>query len=495
MGNKLEVEGKEILIKSSKGIMAVIPKDKVSWVKEQIESGRNDVVDKYVGSLKEFKYDNQKAANGLYANIHAKRARIEAGSGERMRKPGEAGAPTADQFKQAAKTAKAEDGVRITPPVKEMAADATKVNVQVPSMDKVKVETEKFKIIPISPLMPFNYYQEKRKKEKQKAENGVVINPPTKAIASDATRTTSIVPNVIYPREDLVRRDGTMKDVGFLGVQKSPSGFDVTEYSIGVPVNGKIIDAPTLVPTLSQEEIKYVIDKADKGEDLGRDPIGNSIYKKAAQHAKQRVMKGLSPFYSSVIDEAAAPTASDATKVNRFPVNPDTDARKPIVQTQPLKTYMVRGIKEAGDLLGVKTLKKGGHPNETYSDVVYRLSHTPRTLANRMEKEYPKGLSILAGAGEALLDPVNALPLGSWAGSGLKYLGANAGNIPKLAATLFRMGKAAPFADFITTANDAKVANDEYLKRPEPENKPLTKEEQDLINRITKNINQQKIVR
>jgi hypothetical protein len=43
---------------------------------------------------------------GLYANIHAKRERIKAGSGEKMRKPGEKGAPTAKQFKKAAKTAK-----------------------------------------------------------------------------------------------------------------------------------------------------------------------------------------------------------------------------------------------------------------------------------------------------------------------------------------------------------------------------------------------------
>ena len=44
--------------------------------------------------------------NGLYANIHAKRKRIAEGSGETMRKPGSKGAPTAKQFKQAAKTAK-----------------------------------------------------------------------------------------------------------------------------------------------------------------------------------------------------------------------------------------------------------------------------------------------------------------------------------------------------------------------------------------------------
>lgn len=44
--------------------------------------------------------------NGLYANIHAKRERIKSGSGEKMRKPGTKGAPTAKAFKQSAKTAK-----------------------------------------------------------------------------------------------------------------------------------------------------------------------------------------------------------------------------------------------------------------------------------------------------------------------------------------------------------------------------------------------------
>jgi hypothetical protein len=43
---------------------------------------------------------------GLYANIHAKRKRIAAGSGEKMRKPGSKGAPTSKNFKQSAKTAK-----------------------------------------------------------------------------------------------------------------------------------------------------------------------------------------------------------------------------------------------------------------------------------------------------------------------------------------------------------------------------------------------------
>ena len=55
--------------------------------------------------------------NGLYANIHAKRARIKAGSGERMKKAGEEGRPSDKAFKESAKTAK---------PRRETIADAMK---------------------------------------------------------------------------------------------------------------------------------------------------------------------------------------------------------------------------------------------------------------------------------------------------------------------------------------------------------------------------------
>jgi hypothetical protein len=43
---------------------------------------------------------------GLYANIHKKRERIRKGSGEKMRKPGSKGAPTAAAFRKSKKTAR-----------------------------------------------------------------------------------------------------------------------------------------------------------------------------------------------------------------------------------------------------------------------------------------------------------------------------------------------------------------------------------------------------
>lgn len=47
---------------------------------------------------------------GLYENIHAKQQRISEGSGEKMRRAGSKGAPTADAFKQSAKTVKKKEG-------------------------------------------------------------------------------------------------------------------------------------------------------------------------------------------------------------------------------------------------------------------------------------------------------------------------------------------------------------------------------------------------
>ena len=64
---------------------------------------RMEIVDKVL-SAKKMK------EGGLYANINAKRERISEGSGEKMRRVGSKGAPTAKAFKQSAKKARMKDG-------------------------------------------------------------------------------------------------------------------------------------------------------------------------------------------------------------------------------------------------------------------------------------------------------------------------------------------------------------------------------------------------
>ena len=59
-----------------------------------------------VNEVKQLERGGIVAKQGLYYNIHAKQARIKAGSGEHMNKVGSKNAPTAKDFKESAKTAK-----------------------------------------------------------------------------------------------------------------------------------------------------------------------------------------------------------------------------------------------------------------------------------------------------------------------------------------------------------------------------------------------------
>lgn len=80
----------------SRGMGAIAPR-KVPRAKRR---GDNKPVGGTGKPMKTFK------SGGLYENIHKKRARIAAGSGEKMRKPGSPGAPTSEAFRKSAKTAK-----------------------------------------------------------------------------------------------------------------------------------------------------------------------------------------------------------------------------------------------------------------------------------------------------------------------------------------------------------------------------------------------------
>lgn len=89
------------------------------------------------------------------------------------------------------------------------------------------------------------------------------------------------------------RPDGTEKGTGFLGVQKSNSGNDMTEYSVGIEVNGKEMDVPTFVPGLTAKELAYLKTEPDLN---ARTPMNDSIVDKAQAHAEKRLAEGKSVF-------------------------------------------------------------------------------------------------------------------------------------------------------------------------------------------------------
>lgn len=86
------------------------------------------------------------------------------------------------------------------------------------------------------------------------------------------------------------RADGTKKGSGWLGEIRLPNGDVATEYSIGVGLDGQDIEIPTLVPTLTQEEVAMMRDDIIPNNK----PIPDDIKNKAVAHARQMMSEGKS---------------------------------------------------------------------------------------------------------------------------------------------------------------------------------------------------------
>jgi len=96
-------------------------------------------------------------------------------------------------------------------------------------------------------------------------------------------------------REYGLRPDGTQKEMGFFGeiVCKEDPETVFTEISVGVNINGTEMDVPTLVPTLTDAELLYMI---TEGYKVSPSEWPSTIIEKASLHAQQRIDAGKSPF-------------------------------------------------------------------------------------------------------------------------------------------------------------------------------------------------------
>lgn len=94
----------------------------------------------------------------------------------------------------------------------------------------------------------------------------------------------------------MYRSDGSKKSAqGFLGpVKNNVEGGIMTEVSVGMEINGKEMEVPAMVPTLTKKEIETLANMELEGNAKN---IPESIIMKAKQHALQRIEQGLSPFY------------------------------------------------------------------------------------------------------------------------------------------------------------------------------------------------------
>ena len=91
------------------------------------------------------------------------------------------------------------------------------------------------------------------------------------------------------------REDGTLKGRGYLGLLKRADGGVSSELSMSSEIDGREIIYPLLVPTLTREEVEWLLNNAvDPGS------VPPSIKAKALAHAKMRMAAGKSPFALSV---------------------------------------------------------------------------------------------------------------------------------------------------------------------------------------------------
>jgi hypothetical protein len=194
-----------------------------------------------------------------------------------------------------------------------------------------------------------------------------------------------------------LRPDGTTKGNGFLGPLQRPDGRVSSEISIGVNVDGREMDIPTLVPTLTPQERQWLLTNDNS------DPraIPQPIVDKAVAHARKRLASGLSPFadggqpgrvpapFAQPPDrEASTPGSFDAQFVDMLAAEEERLKRK-LTRTEKAQLRLrAKGSYEAAG----RPPKEGDEPIQP-DDV---LGAATAILSGRMA---PSQLSLVGGMG------------------------------------------------------------------------------------------------
>lgn len=154
-----------------------------------------------------------------------------------------------------------------------------------------------------------------------------------------------------------LRPNGTPKGTGFLGVLELPGGGSATEFSIGVQLEskgGKETDIPSLVPTLTQQEIDLMVSDIIPN----RKEIPSGILQKAVDHANKRVREGKSVFAEATKAGPISPDEPVTDPEQLFTGIPEIPLSLPTAGADP-KSIASQSIQKALDL----TLLPPGPPS------------------------------------------------------------------------------------------------------------------------------------
>lgn len=151
-----------------------------------------------------------------------------------------------------------------------------------------------------------------------------------------------------------LRPDGSQKGTGWLGELPVKGGGVATEWSMqseAVKVDGKMIDFPTLVPTLTKEEIDLMVNDIIPN----RKPLPDSIAQKAVDHANKQLSQGKS-VWATQQPQMNEQQAEDIIKTN---LSPEKYKELKRLGLSPLEIYQEL-IKDGIDVSKLRTGKQIG---------------------------------------------------------------------------------------------------------------------------------------
>ena len=136
------------------------------------------------------------------------------------------------------------------------------------------------------------------------------------------------------PKKDMLRADGSTKSAqGYLGAFPDKYGKMMTEQTIGVEIDGKEVQMPAIVPTTTPDEIELL----GSGNVNWKSPRGQLIQDKAVANYRDRMSKGLNPYYQD--------GEGDVPSVQEVP--------KPAEVGGPAYSYGNLGVKPASPVLNL----------------------------------------------------------------------------------------------------------------------------------------------
>ena len=184
--------------------------------------------------------------------------------------------------------------------------------------------------------------------------------------------------------KDMYRRDGSIKSAqGFLGpVENLETGKTMTELSIDLEMDGKNVQIPTMVPTLTAEEIKTL--QSQNWEGRAKE-LPRSIVRKAVDHARKRMDAGLNPFYK---DDEGREGKAKGGKIDKKKMACNKPKR---TASHPKKSHVVKACKDGKEKIirfGEQGAKTAGKPKAGESK---RMKAKRKSFKARHRKNIKRG--------------------------------------------------------------------------------------------------------